>query len=244
MTRRKFLKNSAYAAGGVIAGGGLTGMIINNQQNGKTLNTPEDNHAETSRSRALMHFTPEEYLTVAAMVERIYPEDELGSGARDLGAAFYIDHQLASSWGMNSREYMQGPFFEGSPTQGYQGRLMNKEIFMIGLHGVNRYTNEQYDKRFEKLSDDEQDAVLIAVEDLEGKGTVTLDGIPSSMYFSQLRQLTIEGVYSDPLYGGNKNMEGWKMRNYPGAQMSYSNVIDQEGAIKMKPVSLSDHQNH
>ena len=58
-----------------------------------------------------------------------------------------------------------------------------------------------------------------------------------------LRSATLEGVYSDPLYGGNINMNGWKMRDYPGNQMAYAEIIEQDFK-KIAPQSLRDHLSH
>ncbi|WP_390217059.1 gluconate 2-dehydrogenase subunit 3 family protein [Halobacillus seohaensis] len=64
----------------------------------------------------------------------------------------------------------------------------------------------------------------------------------SSLYFFELlRSATISGTYADPLYGGNANMEAWKMKNFPGSQMSYLKEIESEEFIEMEPNSLRDH---
>ena len=47
------------------------------------------------------------------------------------------------------------------------------------------------------------------------------------------------------MYGGNNQMEAWEMKNYPGHQMSYTQIIDSEEFQVIKPQSLnSQHQNH
>jgi gluconate 2-dehydrogenase gamma chain len=97
----------------------------------------------------------------------------------------------------------------------------------------------KYQKKFEELAPEEQDAVLTAFE----KDEVNLTTISPSGFFNLLRSSTLEGVYADPLYGGNKNMAGWKMKNFPGNQMSYANIIDKEFQ-KIPPVSLREHLTH
>lgn len=171
-----------------------------------------------------------------AAVERIFPADENGPGAAELGVAFYIDHQLAGDWGFNAREYMQPPFFVGEKTQGYQGRLRRREIFYIGLREMQNYSQATYGKSFVSLSPEEQDAVLTAFQ----KDEVNLTTISPSGFFNMLRSATLEGVYADPLYGGNKNMQGWVMRKYPGSQMSYTQIMDKEFTV-LEPKSLRDH---
>ena len=41
-------------------------------------------------------------------------------------------------------------------------------------------------------------------------------------FFHTLRRYTNEGMFSDPAYGGNRNMVGWKLIGYPGAQRAYT----------------------
>ena len=57
----------------------------------------------------------------------------MGPGAIGLDVPYFIDHQLAGNYGSNSKEYMQGPFDVGAPTQGYQSRLTRAEIFRQGI---------------------------------------------------------------------------------------------------------------
>ena len=37
-------------------------------------------------------------------------------------------------------------------------------------------------------------------------------------FFTMLRTHTIEGMFADPIYGGNKDFAGWKLIGFPGAQ--------------------------
>lgn len=233
-SRRKFLRDSGFAVGGVVAGGLLGGLLINNNEE-----KVEQEIVHEKANRALMFFNQEQLWTVEAATERIFPKDELGPGAKDLGVAFFIDHQLASPWGYSAREYMQGPFYQGEPTQGYQGRQTNSEVFMIGLRGLQHYAKQQYDDSFENLTGEEQDDILTDFQDLEGESKVSLSGITSNQFFSMLHMLTIEGVYSDPMYGGNDNMEGWKMKKFPGHQVSYMDVIEEKEFVEKTPQSLS-----
>src|SRR5690606_27636127 len=124
-------------------------------------------------------------------------------------------------WGFNARDYMQPPFYVGEKTQGYQGRLRRREIFEIGLREIQNYSQSQYGKGFTSLTPEEQDAVLSDFE----SDKANLTTISASGFFTLLRSSTLEGIYSDPLYSGNKNMQGWTMRNYPGSQMAYTQVV-------------------
>lgn len=244
-SRRKFLKYSGTAIGGVVVGGVIGGLIGANAKNGKPEETPPAQPdtgkpaqtAERDFNQALMFFNQDQFLAAEAAAERIYPKDDSGPGAKELGVAFFIDHQMASSYGLNGREYMSPPFYKSEATQGYQLSFKRRELIALGLDALNTYSNDKLQKAFPDLAPEDQDKVLGEFE----KDAVNLKGVPASTFFSYFLNLTIEGVYADPLYGGNKNMGGWRMRNFPGNQMSYTNDIEKDEFVKMEPLSLSDH---
>lgn len=139
----------------------------------------------------LMFFTPEQYKITEAAAERIYPADDLGPGAKDLNAPIYIDHQLASPWGVNTRDYMSGPFHKPKPTQGPQIKVLRKDLFLLGLTALNKHSEKNHKNSFVNLEPSEQDEVLKAFE--AGKAD-SFSGISSDQFFNMLRTLTIEGV--------------------------------------------------
>ncbi|HEY2646593.1 MAG TPA: gluconate 2-dehydrogenase subunit 3 family protein, partial [Candidatus Acidoferrales bacterium] len=55
-----------------------------------------------------------------------------------------------------------------------------------------------------------------------------------------LRQNTIEGMFSDPVHGGNVDMVGWQLVGFPGPRMSNYDEVDKHfgEAFRPKPVSL------
>lgn len=239
-TRRTFLKNSGLAVGGLILGGAVGSMFDRNSESGVKTEQKSQTQANNP-NEALMFFYPEEYQTTAAAAERIFPKDDLGPGAMELNAAIYIDHQLNSGWGVNEKDYKLGPYYKPDPTQGEQNKLYRKDLFRLGLKELNTYSNKNYKKKFTELEANEQDEVLAAFE--KGKAS-SLSGASSSAFFQLLRTLTIEGVYADPLYGGNKEMLGWQMRKYPGSRMSYTKEIQSEEFLKLDPNSLQSHMKH
>ncbi|ERI06790.1 Tat pathway signal sequence domain protein [Aneurinibacillus aneurinilyticus ATCC 12856] len=237
VSRRNFLKKSGYVLGGVLAGG-VIGSLLNVGGKKPPLANPEQpTSAPSDYNQALMYFKQDQFRIVEAATERIFPADDSGPGAKALGVAFFIDHQLAGDWGFNARDYMQPPFYKGEAVQGYQGRLKRREIFDIALQEMQNYSQSKYKKGFVDLTPEQQDAVLTAFE----KDEVKLTTISPSGFFRILRSATIEGAYADPLYGGNKNMDGWKLKNYPGNQMAYMQIIDKDEFAKMPPKSLKDH---
>jgi gluconate 2-dehydrogenase gamma chain len=166
----------------------------------------------------LRFFTEEEALIVAAATSRIFPTDQSGPGAREAGVVIYIDRQLAGPYGRDRYRYTQDPFEDGPPELGYQGKTMPREIYREGLKDL---------KGFDQLSPEEQDARLHQID--------------SSRFFSLLRQHTVEGMFCDPIHGGNVDMIGWQLIGFPGPRMSNYDDIDKYfgEAFRPKLVSLS-----
>jgi len=237
LSRRRFMKNSGYVAGGLV-GGGLLGSLLGVNWDGseQATITPSE---ETNFNRALMYFTRQkDFKTLSAATERIFPEDENGPGAIELGVPYFIDHQLAGSYGSNDKEYMQGPFHTGTAYQGYQTPLKRHEIFMQGIRALDKESNNKHNSAFTDLEGEQQDKILQKFENDD----VKLKGVKASEFFELLRTATLAGAYADPLYGGNEDMAGWKMKEYPGSQMSYLNEIENEDFIEMEPNALTSHQ--
>jgi gluconate 2-dehydrogenase gamma chain len=92
------------------------------------------------------------------------------------------------------------------------------------------------------MSAEAQDAYLKSLE----SGAHDLDGIPSTVFFELLLQMTVEGFFSDPVYGGNRDMVAWRMIGFPGAYADYYEAIDKHGVkYERAPLSLAeDAQGH
>ena len=183
-------------------------------------------------------FTPGEAAAVEAIVDRLIPADHLSPGGKDCGCAIFIDRQLAGSFGQASRYYTKGPFMPGLPTQGYQGDLTPAGRYHLGLSALNDHTNTTYKKDFRALSPEQQDEVLAGLDG--GKIKLKLKpGFTTKEFFELVLQNTMEGFFADPLYGGNKNMAGWKMVGFPGARYDYRDHIDKHNVPYPKgPVSI------
>ena len=48
-------------------------------------------------------------------------------------------------------------------------------------------------------------------------------GFPKAKgFFKMVLEDVYEGMFSDPVYGGNRDLAGWKLVGYPGAQRAYT----------------------
>lgn len=242
-SRRDFLKTTGVLTGGIIGGSLLGGVVGRNlDTEGEALNeVASDHHANDSDNNfneARMFFKRQEDFRVLEMAaETIFPEDDNGAGAIGLGAPFFIDRQLSGAWGHNARDYMQGPFSEGAETQGYQSRLNRGDIFLQGIRKIDEISLSNHDMNFYDLEEEQRVEIISEFEE----GEVELQGVSSERFFSLLRQAVLEGAYADPLYGGNKDMAGWKMKRHPGTVMSYLQYVEEEAFVELEPVALKDH---
>jgi gluconate 2-dehydrogenase gamma chain len=182
--------------------------------------------ATASTSNAYLFFNPAESAFIEAAVARLIPKDELGPGALEAGAAVFIDHQLAGAYGKAVRWYMQGPWGDGLPTQGWQTRLTPAQLYRAAI----RETDDAVGKEgkapaFARLTGDDQDSWL---HRLEG-GKVNLVTVHAKTFFELLMQNTLEGFFCDPIYGGNRDMVGWKLIGFPGAHYNYAPYVKKHG---------------
>jgi gluconate 2-dehydrogenase gamma chain len=171
------------------------------------------------------------------LVGRLIPADNLGPGAREAGAAIYIDRQMATPWAEGDHFYAHGPFEAGLPTQGYQFSQTPAGLFRMGLVRLAEVVQQQHNAPFQDLPPEMQDGVLTQLE----KGDLDLSPIPGPLFFQTLLDLTIEGFFADPLYGGNRDMVGWKLVGFPGYYSSYVAEIERHNLpFTRPPQSLAD----
>jgi gluconate 2-dehydrogenase gamma chain len=181
-------------------------------------------------------FTDPEAAFITAAVARLIPADDLGPGAVEAGVPTFIDRQLAGPYGRGERWYMQGPWGPGLPTQGYQTRLTPGAMYRAAIKAVDAaVVRESRGGSFAKLAAADQDAFLQRME----KGEVALDGADAKGFFAQLLQNTLEGFWSDPIYGGNRDLVGWKLIGFPGARYDNSSFVAQHGEMyPLPPVGI------
>ena len=212
--RRQFLKG-AGAAGTAVAAV-LTPAAVTTAE------------AQSQPAPAAAH-APDTWLTlnateqafIIAAVDMIIPADELSPSGSDCGVAVFVDRQLAGAYGSGARLYRQGPFAKGKPELGYQLELNPREFFRAGIAAANEFTRKSHGKDFDRLSEPDRIAALKTMEE----GKAGFPGFSSTMFFNALLQITMEGFFADPMYGGNRDMAAWKMVGYPGLPATYREEI-------------------
>ncbi len=224
-SRRSFLKSTLVAISAATMPRGVRPLV------------PEDGGqaAAQTETKPQRFLTGSERTFLKAAVDRLIPRDEW-PGAVEAGVVDYIDLQLAGPWGRGQMLYRHGPFRKGTPSQGYQLEYTPAELFRRSISAINKHFSTQ-GTSFEKLTAEQKDTYLTGLE----KGESDLDGVPSNVFFAFLWKHTVEGFFSDPIYGGNKNKVGWKMIGFPGAYADYYDLIDKHGvALHREPVGIGE----
>ena len=166
--------------------------------------------AITSAAQAAQSvFSSSQRRILDAFVDRLIPKDENGPGAVECGVADYIDRALA------------GPL------------AAEKASFLEGLAAVDAFARQAHGASLAELSPEKRDEVLIAMDNN------TATGFPNARaVFARVRRLTLEGMFSDPYYGGNKGFGGWDLIRYPGPRLAVS-PEEQKMGVPIKPYRSS-----
>jgi gluconate 2-dehydrogenase gamma chain len=220
LPRRDFLKG-AGAAGTAIAATLAGGLPAPAEAQSATPPGQAEPVAQPQAAEPLLTLTATEAAFIAASVDTFIPADELTPAGSDCGVATFIDRQLAGAWGSGARLYRDGPFVKGKPEHGYQLALNPREFFRAGIAAANEWTRKTYGKEFDRLAASDREAVLKLMDE----GKVEFPGFSSKEFFEALLNITMEGFFADPIYGGNRDKVAWKMIGYPGLPATYAEDI-------------------
>ena len=80
----------------------------------------------------------------------------------------------------------------------------SRAAYTTGLAAINAQAQTSKGAAFATLAPADQDAVLSSVQ--------------QTAFFVLIRTHTIQGMFSDPFYGGNADFIGWDLIGYPGAR--------------------------
>ena len=236
-SRRQFMVRSAA----FVAGGALFGFFENavaRVYRGAVPSQPNPGAVPQPVSflKNYEFLTREEVVFLNAAVSRLIPADELGPGALEAGCVLFIDRQLAGEYGRAESWYMQGPWLEGEAEQGFQSKMSPGETYRAGMRAVDAHCRTRFDgKVFNALTFLQQEELLTELE----KGKVKLPDVSAKGFFALLLQNTQEGFFADPLYGGNRDMAGWKLIGFPGARYDHRAVVGKHGEpYRLPPVSI------
>ncbi len=155
---------------------------------------------------------------LAAVADRLLPADALGPAASALGAVAYINRSLLE-WNQRDLPLLQN-----------------------GLLALNEAAHRRHGRGFVALDAGEQDALLMALE-----GNTVAELPEGSTLFNRVHRLVLEGLFSDPWYGGNRDFGGWDLIGYPGAVLASTTDMQRLGQ-RLAPLHTSaygsEHDGH
>ena len=242
LPRREFLKNVGVAGVAAtampfdIADAAAQNKPAHMEEVPTTVTAPGDNGPP--QQFVYRFFNADEAAFIEAAVDVLIPSDAEGPGGLDAGVSYYIDGQLASRFGGGDRFYLEGPFGEGTPTQGYQLSLTPAELIRAGIMDAEVYAQKSFGNPVASLSAEQRVQLFQNIE----AGKAEFDLVPPVTFFNTLLQLAVEGYFGDPIYGGNRGKAAWKMIGFPGALAMFVDKIDdyRNKPFTAEPVSIQD----
>jgi gluconate 2-dehydrogenase gamma chain len=194
-----------------------------------------------NESIALTFFNDFEARTVEAIADRIIPGGDGEPGATDAGVLYYIDRAVA----------------------GFS--LSLQKVYRLGLRELDRYCRRKYLGSFVDLDVNRQDEtvrlflgpeVALASEATASERdddfdwpqgpdrppAAPIERATVDRFFAVVREHVIEGMFCDPVYGGNRDMVGWRLVGFPGVHWGYTAEQMKEGydGRQLPLKSLSD----
>jgi len=241
LPRRRFLVGASTAvAAGLAASGSAPAQVQTAAAPAAApaAAAPAAPAAGASEPEALLTLTAAEHAFVVAAVDTFIPADELTPSGSECGVAIFIDRQLASAWGGGAKMYRAGPFRKAKPEYGYQLSLTPREFFAAGIVATNAWTRKTYGKDFDRLTPTQREEALKVLE----QGKAEFPDFNSKQFFEALLGITMEGFFSDPIYGGNRDKAAWRMVGFPGLPATYANLIEQYRGKRYvaEPQSIAD----
>ena len=140
-------------------------------------------------------FNDDNSRTIKAFAERLMPGAPGKPGATDADVLNYIDLALSGAY----RD--------------------QQEFYRHGLTQLDAHCMAAYSKPFRNLIAAQQDETIAALE--HGKAPEFV-WPTAQAFFNTVRTHTMEGMFADPVYGGNKDFAGWRLVGFPGAQMQFT----------------------
>ena len=237
LDRRDFIKGAVV--GGAAAAGGTAAIVPAGIAQAEPAPAAAVSPAAAPQAAGYEFLNLDEAAFIEALVDHMIPADEISPKGTDLGVNVYIDRALAGAWGKGERLYLQGPWSIGTPSQGYQLPLTPAQLYRAGIEATNAHCRKTYGKTFDRIEAAQREAVLTGLS----TGTISFEGgLPVRVFWTTLYATVIEGMYSDPIYGGNRNKAGWAIIGFPGVIAVHRDHVEQYRGkpFPNKPLGISD----
>jgi len=184
-----------------------------------------DNDSRDFSRRALLQSAA--FVPIAALVASAQAPPSTLNGAQMKTLEAFLDRLIPTD--------ELGPGAVESGAQIYIDRALagpnaaEKESFVRGLEAVDNLARRVHGAPLVELSAEKRDELLTEL---------AAGNLPESQFFNRARRLTLEGMFGDPYYGGNKHFAGWDLIRYPGPRPAVA-PEDQKMNIAIKPYRIS-----
>jgi gluconate 2-dehydrogenase gamma chain len=214
-TRRAFVVGGAIGAGAAASAALVPEALAKSGEREVAMDAPAADHVAITEMSATnggygSFFNDDDARTVAAFAERLMPGAPGKPGAADADVLNYIDLALAGA-------YQDQQYF-----------------YRRGLAQLDAHCAKTYSKPFRLLAQAQQDECIAALE--HGKAPEFV-WPAAQVFFDTLRKHTMEGMFADPVYGGNRNFAGWRLVGFPGAQPGFTRAdMQSKDAFTRAPI--------
>jgi gluconate 2-dehydrogenase gamma chain len=214
--RRAFLIGTAVGAGAAASALVPQALAQNEHQGHIPADTPAVSQPTVQTVQVMggghgAFFNDEDARTVAAFCERLMPGAPGRPGATDADTLNYIDLALAGAYSDQ------------------------QDFYRRGVAQLDAHCTKTYGKPFRSLTAAQQDGTISALE--HSKVPEFLWPTAQS-FFETLRAHTMEAMFADPIYGGNRDFAGWRLVGFPGAQPVFTEEdMHSDQAFTREPIA-------
>lgn len=147
------------------------------------------------KNQAFTALSLAEAATLDALFEQLFPADENGPGASSIGVINYLDRALS------------GPY------------ARHLETYRLGVYALDAESEARFGKRFADAESTQQQELVSA---LENNSAGSFKAVEAKTLFELARSHLQEGLFADPIYGGNRDKSGWRVLGHPGVWLENS----------------------
>jgi gluconate 2-dehydrogenase gamma chain len=155
--------------------------------------------ASAPERERLETFSAVEADTIDAMLGRLAPNDASGPGAVEARVLRYIDRALSGDLASSRAAYTSG------------------------IGSTNAYARTRFGDDFADLTPAQQDSILDEME----RNVATGFSPSSRAFFDLVREHAVQGLFGDPVHGGNADFVGWDLIGFTGVKLRYSEAEQQ-----------------
>ncbi|WP_162805791.1 gluconate 2-dehydrogenase subunit 3 family protein [Sporosarcina sp. PTS2304] len=187
-TRRNRLTTTGIATGALVGGGLIGGLVVYNSRKSKEGVKKDKIEQEVGTYGQMFFSNIDEFNTLSAVIERMFPECEIGSGV-----SYFIDNQLIGNYGSDAEKFTEDSGLS----------LTRGEIFRQGIKKLEEEANQLFGKQFVELEEEQMDRIVALFQ----KNEVEMTGVTSEVFVNLLRSAVVKGMNADPTINGKLTIE-------------------------------------